>query len=305
MQPLISVIIVNWNTRQLTAECIASIYEKNQQAKFEIIVVDNASRDGSLPWLREQFPQVRFLSNAMNEGFARANNRAMREAGGEIFLLLNSDTVLKSAEPLNNLSAYFAAHEDTAVLGAKLVFPDGRLQSVGRDFLTLKKCIQQQLFFSSAGIWKKSDQRADPREADYVDGAFLAVRKTVIDGIGMLDESNFMYAEDMEWCARISGAGHKIIVLPEIEVVHHQAASSRQNFARMLLESAKNISRFIYVHEGPRQAKAAFVVHLLGMVLRIPISCVRKPDLVGAYWQGFRSTLACLRDLDSIFRETR
>ncbi len=305
MPPSFSVIIVNWNTRQLTAECIASVYAKNSQTSFEIIVVDNASSDGSMPWLQQQFPQVRFFCNATNTGFARANNQAIAAARGEMLLLLNSDAVLRTAEPLLRLSRCFSEYPDTAVIGAKLLFPDGRIQSVGRDFLTLKKCIQQQLLFSSARVRLRKDPGIGPLRVDYVDGAFLAVRKTVVDQVGRLNESYFMYAEDMEWCARIRAAGHTIVVLPEIEVVHHHAASSRQHFARMLIESAGNISRFIYIHEGPRRAKAAFIVHVLGMALRIPISLFRKPGLTGAYWQGLRRALACLGDLDAIFQDAQ
>ncbi|HOT98422.1 MAG TPA: glycosyltransferase family 2 protein [bacterium] len=303
MSPLFSIIIVNWNTRQLTAKCITSVYEKNSLTSFEIIVVDNASSDGSIPWLQQQFPQVRFFCNATNTGFARANNQAIAAAQGEMLLLLNSDAVLKTPEPLLRLSRCFNECPETAVIGAKLLFPDGRIQSVGRDFLTLKKCIQQQLLFSAATLRPRKDPGTRPLQADYVDGAFLAVRKTVIDQVGKLNESYFMYAEDMEWCARIRAAGYTIVVLPEIEVVHHHAASSRQHFARMLIESASNVSRFIYIQEGPRHAKAAFIVHLLGMALRIPISLFRKPGLTGAYWQGLRRALACLGDLDAIFQE--
>jgi len=305
MAPHFSVIIVNWNTRQMTAECIASVYEMNRQTAFEIIVVDNASSDGSIPWLQQQFPQVRFICNTTNTGFARANNQAIEVAQGELLLLLNSDTILKTSETLLRLGRYFNECPDTAVIGAKLLFLDGRVQSVGREFLTLKKCIQQQLFFSTAVFRPRRDPGVMPLQVDYVDGAFLAVRKTVIDQVGRLNESYFMYAEDMEWCARIRNAGHNIEVLPEIEVIHHHAASSRQHFSRTLLESACNISRFVYRYEGPRHAKAAFIVHLLGMALRIPISLIRKPELTGAYWQGLRDTLALLRDLDVIFQDTQ
>ena len=303
-KPKVSIVIVSWNTRRLTTECIASVYDKNKKAPFETIVVDNASSDDSVFWIQKEFPQVAIIRNDKNTGFAHANNQAIREAKGDIVLMLNSDTALISNEILQTLVDYFSAHPETAVLGAKLLLPDGSIQSIGRKFWSLKRCIQVHLLFISGQFWLS--KRTIPRtvEADYVDGAFLAFPKKVVDKIGLLDESFFMYAEDMEFCARIRRAGYKVVVLTDIEVIHYHAASSRQNFAEMLLESAKNISRFINIHEGPFQAKAAFVVQTIGMALRLPISLVRKPALVHAYWSGFRKCVALWWDLDSIFQDS-
>lgn len=272
-------------------------------ASFEIILVDNNSTDKSVAWLEHIFPQVDLIRNTTNVGFARANNQAIQKSKGDIILLLNSDTVLNTSEPLQLLTEYFAAHPDTAVLGAKLLYPDGRIQSMGRQFWSLKKCIKAQLLFISSPLWRKQRESMAPVEADYVDGAFLAIPRRIINEVGMMDESYFMYAEDLEWCARIRRAGYRITVLPEIEVIHFQGASSRQNFAEMLLESARNTCRFIYQHEGPLQAKIAYIVHTLGMGLRIPLSMVRKPDLVKSYWSGFRKSIAKWRKLDHLFQD--
>jgi len=302
---LVSVIIVNWNTCRLTADCIASVYKKNLSVPLEVIVVDNNSSDDSVPWLEQNFPQVDLIRNTTNVGFARANNQAIQKSRGDIILLLNSDTVLKTLEPLQTLAEYFAEHPETAVLGARLLYPDGRVQSLGRHFWSLKKCMQAQLLFMSAPFWQKKHVASDPIEADYVDGAFFAIPRRIVDEVGLMDETFFMYAEDLEWCARIRKSGYRIVVLPEIEVIHFQGASSRQNFSEMLLQSARNTCRFIYQHEGPLQAKAAYIVHTLGMGLRIPLSIVRKPDLVKSYWLGFRKSLAMWRNLDHLFQDGR
>ncbi len=305
MQFLFSVIIVNWNTCRRTVECIASVYEKNASIPFEIIVVDNNSSDDSVPVILSRFPGVQLIRNNQNVGFARANNQAIRIAKGDILLLLNSDTLLKTPEPLQALSDYFSTHPETAVLGARLLFPDGRVQSMGRRFCSLSRTVQTQLLFMSAPFWRKRPEPSSPIEADYVDGAFLAVPGKIVRKVGLMDESFFMYAEDLEWCARIRQAGYTIMVLPRIEVIHFQGASSRQNFAEMLLESARNTCRFIYRHEGPIQAKIAYRVHTLGMALRIPLSLIRKPDLVRAYWLGFRKSVAQWNNLDHLLGDAQ
>ena len=162
MQPLFSVIIINWNTCRLTVECVASVYEQNSSVPFEIIVIDNNSSDDSVPVLRSKFPQVHLIRNTENVGFARANNQAINKAKGEILLLLNSDTVLNTPEPLLVLAEYFEAHPETAVLGARLLYPDGRIQSMGRRFWSLKSTIKVQLLFMSRPLWRNYHEFSTP-----------------------------------------------------------------------------------------------------------------------------------------------
>lgn len=285
---LITVVIVSWNTLELTARCIESIYERNKGDAFEIIVVDNASTDGSADHIEERFPDIRLIRNVTNAGFARANNQAIALAKGAMILLLNSDCVLSNDSPFGKLRAHFASNPRTGIIGAGLVLPDGRLQPLGRRFVTVKSLVRTQLLFSQSPLSRGG--RPDGREvipADYVDGAFLAIRSEVADGIGPMNEDYFMYAEDMEWCAAARAAGWEVVVLPRIEVLHYHASSARKNFRAVLVNNAVNISKFLAHHEDMKQAKRAFLVLTAGMLLRVPVNLARDPSIALDYVKAF------------------
>jgi GT2 family glycosyltransferase len=299
---IFTIIIVNWNTKELTTKCIQSIYEKKLMVPFEIILVDNASSDGTAQYVCNEFPDICIIENDENVGFARANNQGIRQAKGKYILLLNSDTALKSEKPLIRMSEYFENNLNTGIVGGTLVLPNGKIQSQGRQFLSLKILVKQQILFSSAQLFKRFIRQNEQQDykADYVDGAFLCIRKSVIEQIGLLNENYFIYGEDMEWCYRAKQAGWKVSVLPDIVVLHEHAASSRQNFRRVLLNNALNNSRFICLAHGKTRAKIAFNIYLLGMLLRIPLSIMRKNGLGKDYMHGFidcLKQLGCLEDI--------
>jgi GT2 family glycosyltransferase len=301
-QYLASFIIVNWNTKELTAQCIRSVLDKNRTTPIEVLLVDNASTDGSIEFLTQKFPMVKIIRNDKNLGFARATNQAIRLAAGNLIILLNSDAELLSQEPVQRIRSFLQMHPQVGIVGGKLLLPSGRVQSLGREAITLKSLIKTQLFFSSAPVLHKF--RSLPHDAylpaDYVDGAFLAIRKKVVNQIGLLNESYFMYAEDMEWCTKAKKVGWHIAVLPEVKVLHHHAQSSIQNFAEILLHNAVNISRYMAKNDGIGKAWLAFVILMAGMILRIPLSMIRKPQLTGDYWRGFKKCLKLAGRLDTI-----
>ncbi|MDZ7315973.1 MAG: glycosyltransferase family 2 protein [candidate division KSB1 bacterium] len=276
--PLFSVIIVNWNTCPLTLQAIRSVYAQGEEG-VEVIVVDNASSDDSVERIRTEFPDVRLVVNSANLGYARANNLAMQIAKGDYFVLLNSDAELITPGTFAKLHQVFQSQPNVAVIGAKLIFPSGKVQSVGRQFLTLKRVIQEQIFFASV-------KAVRPTRIEYVDGAFMAVRRTVFEQLGGLNERLFMYGEDREWCFRILQNGRRIIVLKEIVVKHRHGASTKQNFREMLMHSLVNDCRWLVRHAGLAEAKLAYDVYLLGMALRIPLSLVRRKGLVRDYISG-------------------
>ena len=286
----VTIIIVNWNTRTLTANCIQSVFATNKRTNFEIIVVDNASSDASAAFLKRKYPQITLIENSVNLGFSRANNQAIKTAKGKFILLLNSDTELLTSEPLLRLITFFAKNPAVGIIGATLVLPDGKIQSVGRKFLSLKNLIKQQLFFDSAPGMKSKKIKNAPFPTDYVDGAFLAIRSQVISEIGLLNEDYFMFGEDMEWCARAQKAGWKVMVLPDIQVLHHHGASSKQNFQEALQQSTLNVCRFMRRHYGERDAKIAFDIFLVGMLLRIPLSILRRNGLAKEYLCALKSS---------------
>ncbi|MBN2410435.1 glycosyltransferase family 2 protein [candidate division KSB1 bacterium] len=297
-----SIIIVNWNTKELTARCLRSIYE-NVSPDFEIIVVDNGSTDGSAEFIRQQFPDVRLIENGENKGYARANNQGLKAAQGDPIVLMNSDAAVMSKDPVGIILKIFEDHPDIGIVGAKQLYPNGKIQSLGRQFVSVKNLVKSQLLFAAAPVFIKDSGRK-MIEVDYVDGAFLAIRRQVIEKIGLLNENYYMYAEDMEWCASARDRGWKVTVLPEIEILHEHAASSLKRYRDILVYNAVNICRFIAKCEGTDEAKKAFYVLMAGMLLRIPLSLVRpgKSKLALDYLVGFKRCYGLLNHLGPILK---
>ena len=290
-RPDFSIIIVSWNTRELTLHAIQSVYDQHE-SNVEIIVVDNASSDDTIKAVTARFPDVRIIANSENLGYAHANNQGMRQARGDYFVLLNSDAELKSMGLLHTIKSTFETHPKTGILGGTLRLTSGAIQAVGRQFLTFNRLVKQQLLFNSAPMFKDKAVESDRLIfVDYVDGAFLAIPARVVQDIGFMRADFFMYGEDMEWCARASLFGWDVAVLPSLEILHHHAASSKQNFRRILVQNALNNCRFLADHEMLLRAKQAFIVYLGGMLLRVPLSILRRNGLALDYWNAFRDCL--------------
>lgn len=247
----VSIIIVNWNTKDVLRNCLESIYDQTNNIEFEVIVVDNASSDDSVSILKANFPGVKLIANDRNRGFAAANNQAMVVAKGRYILLLNPDTII-----LDNAiakSVIFADyHVNAGVLGVKILNVDDTLQpscfmlpSLLNMFLSstyLYKLLPQSKFFGREQMtwW----DRNDVREVEVVTGCFMLVRHEVIEQVGMMDERFFMYAEETDWCYRIKQAGWKIMFTPCGQIIHLGGVSSRQ--MKMEMEMQKRASILFY-----------------------------------------------------------
>ena len=292
--PLFSVVIVSWNTAELIRRCIDSVFLRNPGESLEVVVVDNASSDGSAEQIAAAYPQVRLFVNTDNLGFARACNQGIAAARGEIVVLLNSDTEMQSERPLQRVREVLAADKTIGMLGARLDLPDGRVQSLGRRFLTVRELIRTQILFLRP-VPNPAAFNTALLDVDYVDGAFLAFHRAIIEQVGTLDESFFMYAEDMDWCMRAHQKGWRVVVVADIRILHRHAASSRQNFQPVLLHNVRNISRFNTRYFGRRQGRFAYDVLLAGMLLRVPLSILRGKGLARVYFSGFCSALGSRR----------
>jgi len=299
---IVSIIIVNWNTKELTARCVRSIYEK-VAPEFEVIVVDNGSTDGSAEYIRRLFPDVRIFENQTNEGYARANNKGIKAAEGDPVILMNSDAAVLSKYPVGLIDKVFKEHPDIGIVGAKQLYPNGKIQSLGREFVSVKNLVKSQLLFAGAPVFIKDNGRK-VIEVDYVDGAFFAIRRRVIDQTGLLNENYYMYAEDMEWCAAARDKGWRVAVLPDIEILHEHAASSLKRYREILVYNAVNICRFIAKRYGIAEAKKAYYVLMAGMLLRIPLSVLRpgKSKLALDYFIGFKRCYRLLAQLGHILK---
>jgi N-acetylglucosaminyl-diphospho-decaprenol L-rhamnosyltransferase len=240
--PYLSVIIVNWNTRELLRECLAELSkDEGQRTKVvhlsslifgpssEVIVIDNASSDGSVEMVRREFPAVRLIVNESNLGFARANNGGIAASRGRYVLLLNSDT-LASASALDTLIAFMDAHPEAGVVGPRLLRPDGAPQpyAFGGD-PTLAYLARRGLNRLLRRRYLHDWNTNAIQEVDWVSGACLMARRAAIEQAGPLDESMFMYFEDNEWCLRIRKVGWKVFYDPQAAIVHLGGQSVAKN----------------------------------------------------------------------------
>lgn len=205
-------------------------------AGYEVLVVDNASSDGTTSMLERAFPQVRLIANDTNLGFAKANNQGITQSRGRYLLLLNPDTEVVG-DALRHLLEYMRVHPRVGVLGPQLLNPDGTLQSSRRRFPTLSTAFIEstplQPFFAHShalGRYYCLDQ--DPmllQEVDWVVGACMMVRREAVLQAGMLDEAFFLYFDELDWCRRIKEAGWRVVYFPMAKVVHHYGRSSEQD----------------------------------------------------------------------------
>ncbi len=227
----LSIIIVNWNTRELLKACLLSLYETLPEIDYEVIVVDNASRDGSASMVKDDFPRVLLIENQTNRGFAAANNQALTIMRGRYALLINSDTVL-TENAVSLLFSFLEDHPEAAMCCGQLLNADGSKQHSIASFpslLTLMTNISfleylwPQRYPSKRYEWKK------PIETDSCIGACMLVRKRAIEAVGMLDERYFFFFEETDWAYRMRTSGWKIFHLPGAFIYHLQGQSIGRN----------------------------------------------------------------------------
>ncbi|MFZ5516233.1 MAG: glycosyltransferase family 2 protein [Candidatus Zhuqueibacterota bacterium] len=250
----LSIIIVNWNTRELLKKCLESVMQETRTS-YEVFVVDNASPDGSAGMVRADFPTVQLIANTTNRGFAAANNQAIHLARGEYVLLLNPDTkVLDRA--IDTLVAYLDSAPEVGAVTSKLLNGDGSLQKNVGNFYSfwatlLENRIFPTLFPNSAFLAKRFVafwDHASLREIDWARGAVMMVRRKVIEQIRLLDEQFYIYGEEVDWCWRIKKAGWKIMYLPEARIIHYGKAASSQRKIEMFIQNYK--SAFIFLKKS-------------------------------------------------------
>lgn len=223
----LSVVIVNWNTESLLRDCLRSVYDTVEGMTFEVIVVDNASSDGSVAMLKVEFPQVRRIENYENRGFAAANNQAFRVMTGRYALLLNSDTVLTGGA-VRELYAFMEEHPEAVMACGQLLNADGSKQNSIAAFPTLLSLLVNvpllEILFP-ARYPSKRQEYPHPIEVDSGIGACLIVRKSAIDGVGGLDERYFFFFEETDWARTMREAGWKIYHVPTARIYHFQGKS--------------------------------------------------------------------------------
>ena len=232
--PRLSVIIVSYNVKEYLGQALASVQRALSAISHEIIVVDNASTDGSAMLVREKFPGVILIENPENSGFARANNDAMKRAVGEYIALLNPDTLVQE-DTFTSLLEGFDQFDKAGMIGCKVLNEDGSLQlSCRRSFPTPWIALSHiiglsKLFPRSRFVARYNLTYLDPdagAEVDAISGSFMTIRREILNDVGYLDERFFMYGEDIDWCFRIKKAGWKIIYYPKTSIVHFKGKSA-------------------------------------------------------------------------------
>lgn len=226
----LSIIIVSHNTRADLERCLASLHTSPASVSFEILVVDNASSDGSAEAAR-QWPSVRVIESATNRGFARANNIGVRASTAGLLLLLNSDTLVP-AGAVDGLVRAIRSHPDVAVVGPRLVDGAGRPElSFGRMVSPLAEFRQRRVMKGLSRQDPRALRRVDEMTSvehspDWVSGACLLVWRADAEAVGLLDERYFMYLEDVDFCAAVRARGRRILFVPSVEVVHLRGRSA-------------------------------------------------------------------------------
>jgi GT2 family glycosyltransferase len=258
----ISIIIVNWNTGELLKGCLDSAYKTVRGIDYEVIVVDNASQDGSVAMLRREFPAVRVMENTVNKGFAAANNQAMAIMGGRYALLLNTDTVL-TENAVSKLFIFMEGRQDAAMACGQLLHADGRRQNsiaAFPDLLTLTTNVALLEYLWPQRYPSKRYDFTEPVEIDSGIGACLLVRTKAIDAVGMLDERYFFFFEETDWAYRMRAAGWKIFHVPEAYIYHLQGQSIGRD-ARSRIEFYR--SRYQFFRKWRRYPSFLLIVMVI------------------------------------------
>lgn len=252
----LSIIIVSYNTAELLKNCIESVYKTYPKDKLEIFVVDNGSSDGSPAMIKKSFRDVILIESKKNLGFSKANNLAIKRAVGQYILLLNPDTIV-TKDSLNKCVQYMDKHGDVGILGCKVLLPDGRLDvACRRSFPTpsvsfyrmtgLSKLFPKNRLFGQYNLTYLDEN--ETYEVDSIVGAFMLVRRKVIELVGMLDEDYFMYGEDIDWCYRIKQAGWKVTYYHEAVIYHYKGASGGKKDPRIIREFYRAMRLFYEKH---------------------------------------------------------
>ena len=253
----VSIIIVSWNTKEILRDCLNSIKQNAGDVIYEIIVVDNASKDSSTEMVKKNFPQVKLIESKVNLGFAAANNVGIKAASGDFLLLLNSDTVVLD-KAIEKTYSFIKEQSDVGAVGCKVLNSDNTLQyscfrfpSLLNVILTLtclRKVFPQNRFFGREHYswWDYNEMR----EVEAISGCFMFIPRVTIKKIGMMDESYFMYAEEADLCWRIKRAELKILFFPDASIIHLGGQSTRQKKLEMYLSLERSIVKFIKRREG-------------------------------------------------------
>jgi N-acetylglucosaminyl-diphospho-decaprenol L-rhamnosyltransferase len=285
----LSIIIVNWNSVNFLRVCLTSIFDNVRALEYEVIVIDNASFDGSATLIAAEFPQVHFLQSERNLGFSGANNLALEHAQGRYVLFLNPDTRVL-ADAVQVAVSALDEHSEAAMAGVRLLNPDLTLQTT---CVTAVPSILNQVLSSdhlreSFPGWRLWGMRAlfrpeqAPVAVEAVSGACMLARRHIIKSVGGFTTAYFMYSEDMDLCVKIHRAGHDILYVPGAEIIHFagRSSSSREesNFSNVMLR--ESVHRFFELHRGRGYASLYRLSTSLMALARLAVLGIAAPAVI-------------------------
>jgi len=294
----LSIVIVSWNTRDITRECLRSVFDNLGRLDAEVWVVDNASEDGSADMVAEEFPQASLIRNDTNRGFAAGNNQAIAPAQGRYVLLLNSDTVVLG-DVLTESVRYMDAHADVGVMGCRVLNPDRTMQEtcfmlpslLNVALLTSGLAKLNAPFFGRERYrgWRRNSER----EVGVVTGCYMMCRRGAIEQVGPLDETFFFCGEETDWCRRFRAGGWRLMFAPVGEIVHIGNASGRRYDHKRDVLLTAGLVGYHRKHSGVLGAAACWamlyafnVSRWLGWTILKPFAQSYKVDARAEHFRG-------------------
>lgn len=267
--PDVSIVIVNWNAKEFLEGCLHSVFNSNGRLSLEVLVVDNASKDGSAAMVNGRFPGVRVISNGINRGFAKANNQGIRASTGRYILLLNPDTVLMPGA-LERLVEYLEANPAAGAVGPRMHGPRGETLESFSHFPGPRLLARGVAIVLTGKYYRDEHLKSlEPRQVDWVGGACLMVRREALEQVGLLDEKFFMYWEEADLCLRLRRQNWKTYYVPESQVIHYLGRSAAKAEDHVLIHGillqawGKSAAWFLKKHY-PLWVRFLFRVVVLG-----------------------------------------
>jgi GT2 family glycosyltransferase len=273
----LSIIILCWNDLKVISDCLRSIYSATPEIEFEVIVSDNGSTDGSIEFIRKNYPQVRLIENGRNLRFAKANNVGIKASSGKYVLILNPDTIIHD-RTLDEVVKFADQNPQAGAIGCRVLSSDGSYQESAWPFRTLRGEWITALYLRALAYlsnWFISDvyegwKGETQRKVDWVSGCFILIRADLLKQLGGFDEQFFYYFEDMDLCRRVRQAGRETIYWPGVTITHLGGHSTKKRFPAVAFALDREVTRYLYFYkyQGERGVHRARRISLVSLSLR-------------------------------------
>jgi len=273
----ISIVIVNYNAKQLLLTCIQTVFDHCGNLSIELIVVDNASKDGSVEALKRQFPKVKIIENTENAGFPAANNQAFAVVQGAYIMMLNPDTEFLE-DSLNVMLSYLKSNQDVSLVGPRLLNTDGSRQLSVWRFPRIRYILAEMFYLNmlTPGRFYLKTDLEKPTEVESMSGAVMFFNKKLIDKVGLLDTYLF-WIEDVDFCYRIKERGGKVVYLPQTKVKHHIGGSAKKDYTISLSIQIFNKIKFYKVHYSTFKTAIVVFLGFFNACLRFTVFGILSP----------------------------